>query len=368
MTLRDIAGIIEEWAPRNIALENDNVGLQVGSANQRVRNILLALEVDRGVIREAKRKSIDLIITHHPLIFQPLQSLDTSEDVANFTHELIQRNISVYSAHTNLDFTRGGVSFALAERLGLQKTDFLLRRNHDMKKISVFVPPEHVEAVARAMAEAGAGIIGDYEKCSFRIEGIGTFQPRKGANPFLGQVGNLERVREVRLEMLVAGWRVPRVLAAMRKAHPYEEVAYDVYRLENEAADVGEGAIGELPRPATLREFLGKIRRNLGIRNLRYSGNPGARIKRVAVCGGSGGSLLPVAMREKADLFVTADVKYHTFHAAAGKIALIDAGHYETEYPVLQAVAHRLRAASTQKGNGVKVMIAKTKTNPIKYY
>ena len=368
MTIRDIAGIIEDWAPQAIAWEKDNIGLQIGDGNKRVRNILLALEVNSEVIREAKRKSVDLIITHHPLIFRPLESLDTSEDVGKFVHELIQSSISVYSAHTNLDFTQGGVSFALAEKLELRNTDFLLRHNHDMKKLSVFVPPEQVEAVAEAMADAGAGVIGDYERCCLRIEGTGTFRPPEGAKPFLGRVGSFEKVKEVRLDMLVPGWRVPRVIAAMRKAHPYDEVAYDLYPLDNEAGDVGEGAIGDLAAPTTLRSFLGKVRRNLAVQNLRYTGDVAALIKRVAVCGGSGGALLSVAISKGADAFVTADVKYHTFHAASGKIALIDAGHHETEYPALQVVADRLKKGLTQKGKGIKVMIAKTKTNPIKYH
>ncbi len=367
MTVRDIARIIEAWAPRAIAWEKDNVGLQIGDLDNRVRKILLALEISPEVIREAKQKTVDLIITHHPLIFRPIEFIDSSENVGRYVHELIQSSISVYSAHTNLDFTRGGVSFALAQKLRLRNVDFLTRRAREMKKLSVFVPSEHVEPVAEAMARAGAGVIGDYEMCSFRIEGTGTFRPRAGARPFLGTVGKFEKVNEVRLEMLVPSWRVPEVISAMTKTHPYDEVAYDLYPLDNTAADVGEGTIGDLATPTSLRLFLAKVRRSLGAKNLRYTGDLAGRIKRVAVCGGSGGSLLSAAINGGADAFVTADVKYHTFHDAREKISLIDAGHYETERPVLDVLVNRLNSALSEKGKRIKIMVTKTKTNPIHY-
>jgi dinuclear metal center YbgI/SA1388 family protein len=367
MRVQDIQEVLEAWAPKEIALETDNFGLQIGSAGERVKRILVALEITAEVISEAKRTKADLIITHHPLLFHPLRSLADSTDSGRFVREIVQNDIAVYSAHTNLDFARCGVSFVLAECLGLTDIDFLQRNSSGMRKIIVFVPPEHVEAVADGMASAGAGIVGDYDKCSFRINGTGTFRPRSGASPFVGAVGNFEKVPEVRLEMLVPSWRLQAVIRKMLEAHPYEEVAYDVYPLENRAKDSGAGAIGSLKTAVSLRQFLNRIRANLGIRSLKFSGHPTSNVKRVAVCGGAGGSLLSSAINEKADVFVTADVKYHTFQDARDKIALVDAGHYETERPVLDAIVHCLRKAIEEKGQKVEVTLTSVVTNPVSY-
>lgn len=367
MRLQDLTSIIEKWAPREIAWEKDNVGLQIGDSHKNVRRILVALEISAEVIAEAKRKRVDLIVTHHPLLFHPLTSVSASDGVGKLTHELIRRNIAVYSAHTNLDLTRGGVSFALAERLGLRNVDFLHRTSGGLRKISVFVPPDHVEAVAKAMSEAGAGVIGDYEMCSFRIDGTGTFRARRGAKPFVGKVGNYEKVKEVRLEMIAPRWRVDEVVTRMIEAHPYEEVAYDVYPLENQPAEIGQGVVGELDKVVRLRSFLALVRKSLSSQHLRYTGDPNLRIKRVAACGGGGTFLLNAAIGAGADAFVTADVKYHTFQEATGRIALIDAGHYETEHPIVEVLAKRLREGIARKGNRVQVIVTKAVTNPVRY-
>jgi dinuclear metal center YbgI/SA1388 family protein len=365
MRIQDIQKIIEEWAPTEIAQEEDNVGLQVGSSEKEIRRILVALEITPEVIREAIRKKADLIVTHHPMLFHPLKTVTDSTSSGRFVQQLVQNDLAVYSAHTNLDFARDGVSFALAERLGLVDINFLEHSVSGLKKISVFVPPDHVDGVADAMANAGAGIIGDYERCSFRIHGTGTFQPQPGASPSVGTVGNFEKVPEVRLEMLVPGSRLTPVISAMLTAHPYEEVAYDVYPLENRSRDFGAGAIGNLKTSVSLRHFLKRIKASLSIPGVRFSGDPDSKVKRVAVCGGAGGSLLPAAIKEQADVFVTADVKYHTFQDARDKIALVDAGHYETEWPVLEALVRRLRRAITESGEEIRAFVTTVVTNPI---
>lgn len=367
MRVQGIQEIIERWAPKKTAWEGDNVGLQVGSEERSVQKILVALEITPQVLSEARRKKVDLIITHHPLLFHPLQSITNATDSGWCVQEVVRSGIAVYSAHTNLDSARNGVSFVLAERLGLTEIDFLQRNSPGMKKVVVFVPPDHVEAVAEEMSSAGAGVIGDYDKCSFRIDGTGTFQPRVGASPFVGTVGSFEKVTEVRLEMLVPSWRLQETIQKMLDAHPYEEVAYDVYPVENQHRDFGSGAVGSLRTAMSLRRFLSRIKAALGIRSLRFSGDPTSVVKRVAVCGGAGGSLLPTAIREKADVFVTADVKYHAFQDARGKIAVVDAGHYETERPVLDAIVDRLRKAFKEQGEKVEVTVTSVVTSPILY-
>lgn len=368
MLVRDVQHILESWAPREIAWERDNVGLQIGDYNKRVHKILIALDVNDEVVLEATKKKVDLVITHHPLFFRPLKSITSGDRVSEIALRLIQNDIALYAAHTNLDFTRGGVSFALAEKLGLKNVTFLAHVPDHLRKIAVFVPVEYVDKVTEAMASAGAGIIGNYDHCSFRAEGSGTFRGKEGTKPFLGEVGKFEKVSEVRVEMIAPKWKVSDIIRAMRAAHPYEEVAYDVYLLDNESANYGMGAVGNLPHEMALKKFLQTIKDQLGIPSLRYVGNFQQPIKSVAVCGGSGSDLMDVAIRRNADAFVTADVKYHAFEAARGNIALIDAGHFETEQPSLDRLVDKLRHHIALSKENVQVLKTSVSTNPIHYY
>src|SRR5713226_8050714 len=229
MLVRDVEHILESWAPKEVAWERDNVGLQVGSHDKRVRKILVALDASEEIVLEAKKKNVDLVVTHHPLLFRPPKSITPSDRIGNIVLNLIQNDIALYSAHTNLDFAAGGVSFALAEQLGLKNITFLVNGQNYLRKIAVFVPTAYIEKVTEALSSAGAGVIGKYDHCSFRTEGTGTFRGGEDAKPFLGKIGNLEQVPEVRLEMIVPRWKVPEVVESMRSAHPYEEIAYDIY-------------------------------------------------------------------------------------------------------------------------------------------
>ena len=367
MVLRDIHTIFESWAPRELAWERDSTGLQVGSMRRNVRKILTALDVTDEVVEEARRKNVDLIISHHPLLFHPVRSVNTDERVGRIVERLAARGIALYAAHTNLDFTREGVSSALAERLGIQNLDVLRKDQRIDKKIVVFVPLEYAEKVVSAMAGAGAGRIGNYERCSFRVEGTGAFTPSRGARPFTGKPGRERLVDEVRLEMALPAWSVERVIAAMRSAHPYEEVAYDLYDLSNASNWYGAGVIGELKREMTLGKFLGRVRQTLNAAGIRYTGDPKRSIRRVAACGGSGSDLLPVAISRGADVFLTADVTYHTFQECDGRIALIDAGHFETEQPIVPRIIARLKAHPMVRKNKVQVLPSTSTRNFISY-
>src|SRR5689334_10744986 len=248
MHLQDLLNILEAWAPREIAWERDNVGLQVGSIRRNVRRVLVTLDVTDRVVDEARRKKIDLIISHHPLIFQPLKALRSEDRTARLLTRLIEKNIALYALHTNSDFTTGGVSFALAEELSLHSVRILQPHTNVQKKIVVYLPEQFASPVMTAMANAGAGTIGKYENCSFRSPGVGTYIPASGAAPYAGKIGKLETAEEVRLEMIAASWDVREILSAMRSAHPYEEVAYDVYDLANVSDEYGAGVIGELEK------------------------------------------------------------------------------------------------------------------------
>jgi len=368
MTVQDVQHIIESWAPREIAWERDNVGLQAGDPAHSVRRILVALDATPQVVEEARKKKVDLIVTHHPLLFRPLLSVTTRDRAGMIATQLVRNGIALYSAHTNLDFVPGGVSHALAERLGLKKIQVLSRMEGALKKVVAFVPQDYVDKVMEAMAAAGAGIIGKYDQCSFRLEGTGTFRAREGARPFLGEVGKFERVSEYRLEVVVPKWRMREALQAMRSAHPYEEIAYDVYPLDNELPEYGAGAYGELPAQMTLKGFLKRVKEELHAPMLRHVGDPNGRVRIVAVCGGSGGDLLETAVRVGAHVFVTAELKYHDFEAAQNRIALIDAGHFETEQFCVAALIRHLQQHVERTKEDVEILRALSMSNPIQYF
>ena len=369
MDVIELIKYFEKWAPPGAAWDKDNVGLQVGSQKAKITNILLALELNQKVLSEALNKNCNLIFTHHPFIFKPIKSLNFSnDDKSNLIKELIKNDISVYSAHTNLDFTKDGVSFELAKKLNLKNIKFLELEESNQFKVTVFVPHASLNLVSNAMFENGAGKIGEYEKCSFQLNGEGTFEGSSKANPVIGKPNILEKVEEVRLEVLVDKWNLNRVLNAMIKAHPYEEPAYDVYVLKNKNVNYGFGAIGELQKAITEREFLSQVCKSLGTKNLRFTKGKSKKIKIIAVCGGSGSDLVSSAIVQKADAFVTADIKYHTFQDAENKIMLIDAGHYETEIHSLNEVKSRLEKYIKENKYKTKVFKYSKSTNPISFY
>ncbi len=368
MTIADLTKYLEDWAPPGAAWEKDNVGLQIGSRGQQIKNIMLCLELDEGVIKQAVQKKCNFIFTHHPLIFQPLKRLDTQNDPkAKLIQQLIKNDITVYSAHTNLDFTKDGVSFQLAKTLGLQRIQFLDLEEANQFKVSVFVPESHFESVSQAVFSAGAGIIGEYENCCFRLNGKGTFKGTSKTQPYLGGKNNFETVDEIRFEFLVNSWKLRDVIPALLKTHPYEEPAYDIYPLKNKNVNYGYGAIGNLPAEMNIDDFLHHVKNSLKVLSFRYVDGAAKKIRKVAVCGGSGSDLISSAIANKADAFITADIKYHPFQEAAGKILLIDAGHYETEIVVLRAVKQKLENFLADD-KSIKVFKYSGNTNPIKFY
>ena len=361
-----IIKIIEDWAPKSIAWEKDNVGLQVGSLQRNIKNILLCLDVDENVVEEAIKKNCHLIISHHPLLFRSIKKLDIDNDRKSLIIEkLIKYNITLYSAHTNLDFTKDGVSFQLAKKLKLTNQKFLINLSQNQIKLAVFVPLDYADKLADAMHNAGAGVIGEYQNCSFRMMGTGTFLGSQKSHPKIGVKGKIERVEEVKIEVLVNTFDLNKVIAEMKKIHPYEEVAYDVYPVSNENVNYGMGVIGELEKELSEKEFLDFTARALQIKNFRFSRGKKNKIKKVAVCGGSCSDLIDSAINKDADAFITADIKYHSFQDAENKIFLIDAGHYETEIALLDELKNRIIKSLTDK---TKVFKYKGSTNPVVFY
>ena len=336
-SIADVTSALEAWAPPGSAQDYDNVGLQVGDADRPVTSAVLALDATPEVLAEAEAQDAELVVTHHPLLFQPLDSVTADGYVSHLALQFAEAGIGLYSIHTNLDAAPDGVSFALAERLGLTDVGFLDGFEDTLYKLAVFVPTDAFDTVRTALADAGAGRIGDYEACAFATEGTGFFKPGSDTDPHIGTAGGkVESAAEHKLEVEVARWDLGTVMAALQDAHPYEEVAYDLYPVKQTNSRAGLGALGHLEEPTPLRAFLDRVAARLDAGSLRYAGDPDAMVERVAVCGGAGSDFIDTAHSAGADAYVTADVKYHEFFnvldaEGTPQMALIDPGHYETE-------------------------------------
>jgi dinuclear metal center YbgI/SA1388 family protein len=337
-----VADAVERIAPLPLAEGWDNCGLQVGDPGAEVGRVLVALTPLPEVFAEAEEKGADFLLFHHPLIFQPVKTLDTSLYPGDLLARSLRNGMSLYAAHTNYDAAPAGVSAALAEALGLQGPLRVISPRGTLRKLVVFVPEESVDGVVLALSEAGAGVIGDYTECTFRTRGTGTFRGGDETNPYLGESGRLEKVDEVRIETLVAGHVAGRAAQAATAAHPYEEIAFDVYPVEGTPEDCGYGRLGTLSEPVTPEELREHVSGSLGF-PARLVAEAGGSIQRVAVLGGSGGSFIPEVAAAGADAYVTGDIDYHdALLAESLGLTVIDAGHAATELPSLAPLARKL--------------------------
>lgn len=344
MTLGEIAAAVAEFAPWELAEPWDNVGLLAGDPAAEVATVVCCLDLDAAALEAAEAAAPAAVVAFHPPIFRPLTRLRADDPEAGRIWRALRSGSGLVATHTALDNAPRGTSDLLAEALGVKVTSVLRPRPAgDLAKLAVFVPEAAVDAVAAAMSRAGAGRIGQYAECGFRLAGTGTFRGLDGANPAIGQVGRLEMVDEIRLEMLVPTARTAAVVAAMTAAHPYEEVAYDLYPLLNAPSGVGLGRVGELPEPVPLGELADRVAAVGGVPGVRWTGDPARPVRRVAVLGGSGGGFVAEARRAGAEVLVTGDVKHHDALAARRSgLAVIDPGHAATELPAVRATAERL--------------------------
>jgi dinuclear metal center YbgI/SA1388 family protein len=337
-----IAEAVERIAPISLAEEWDNCGLQVGDPGSEVHRALVALTPLPEVFDEAEEKGADFLLFHHPLVFEPLKSVVTSHYPGVLLARAMRKDLAVYAAHTSYDAAPDGVSVALARVLGLGGPPRVLSPKGALRKLVVFVPEENVDAVAKALAEAGAGVIGEYTECTFRTRGKGTFRGGEGANPYLGEKGRLEEVEEVRMETVVPAHTVDRAVEAATAAHPYEELALDVYSVDGSPEGCGYGRVGTLPERLTAEELGELVSGSLGFPS-QLVADSGRRIETVAAVGGSGGSFIPEAAASGAHAYVTGDVDYHdALLAESLGLTVIDAGHAATELPSLEPLALRL--------------------------
>lgn len=357
---QDICAAVEKWAPKQLAESWDNVGLQVGDLQQPVARLLVALDITSDVIRQAKQRQAEMIISHHPLIFKPLKNVCAHSTIGASVMEVIKHNIAAYSAHTNLDSTTGGISELLAEIIGITETKILdAGYREKLVKLAVFIPAGYETAVRNAMLDAGAGWIGNYSHCSFLTKGMGTFMPEAGTTPFNGVLGKLEYAEEYRLETIIREKQVADIVNAMLAAHPYEEVAYDLYPLVNTGEGFGLGRIGRIPEPLTVEAFLQQVKAALGCSSMKVVGNLTQEVQTIAVCGGSGASLISKAKAAGADVYITGDIKYHEAQEAlAAGLVLIDAGHFATEHMIVSALVQYLRNYSANAGWKLEVYAA----------
>jgi dinuclear metal center YbgI/SA1388 family protein len=342
-SVKEITAAVGRLTPPALAEGWDNSGLQVGDPAAEVGRVLVALTPLPEVFEEAEETGADFLLFHHPLIFSPLKSVNTGAYPGNLVARAISKNLTVYAAHTSYDAAPDGVSVALAAATGLRGPLQIVSPRGAIRKLAVFVPVEHAEAVAEALAGAGAGRIGDYTRCTFRSSGTGTFLPGEESNPYLGERGRLERVEEVRLETVVPSHQARAAVDAATTAHPYEEVALDVYPVEGFPEGCGYGRIGTLPEPLGPEELGEHVSRSLGFPVRLVSEGDRGDIQRVAVLGGSGGSFIPEVAASGAHAYVTGDLDYHdALLAESLGLAAVDAGHAATELPSLEPLARRL--------------------------
>lgn len=324
-----IVQTLERLAPKHYAIPDDKIGLQIGTAAKEVSRVLVALDVTPEVVDEAIAFGAEMIIAHHAVIYRPLAHLRTDTPAGALAAKLLQHNIAVYIAHTNLDTAEGGINDWMAEALGIKVKGVLEEVHTDqLLKLVVFVPETHQDAVRSAILAAGAGWIGNYSHCSFNLSGVGTFMPREGSEPFIGQEGKLERVPEIRIETVLPQSLRKSVVSAMLKAHPYEEVAYDLYPMDLKGRSFGLGRVGTLPEVESLDQFAERVKRAFDVPFVRVVGEGSKPVRKVAVLGGSGGRYIRHATFAGADVLVTGDIDYHTAQdAQAAGLAIIDPGH-----------------------------------------
>ncbi len=363
-TISEVISVIEQIAPLQYQEDYDNSGLQIGNRLVPITGVLLSLDVDERVIDEAINLGANLIICHHPVIFKGIRSITGRNSIEKTIIKAIQNNIAIYVCHTSIDNNSQGVSFVMAQKLNLQNIKPLITQSGQLFKLVTFIPENHLEKVRKAVFEAGAGHIGNYDFCSFSGIGEGSFRALDNTQPFVGVKGEMHFEPEVRFETIFPKHLERMVISALISNHPYEEVAYDIIQLNNQNPSTGAGAIGELIFPEEENVFFQKLKDAFGTSVIRHSKFLGKPIKKIAVCGGSGYSFLNAAKASNADVLVTADIKYHQFSEAEENLIIADIGHYESEQYIMDFFYDIL----LKNFSKFAVYFTKVNTNPINYF
>ncbi|MDP2386440.1 MAG: Nif3-like dinuclear metal center hexameric protein [Bacteroidota bacterium] len=364
MTIKEIVAPLESFAPIAYQESYDNCGLLVGDKNTEVSSALLCLDITEEVLDEAIQLKSHLIIAHHPILFSGIKKINGNNYVERVIIKAIKNDIALYACHTNIDNVVNGVNYKIAEKLGLKNVKILSSKKSLLQKLVTFAPNENAEKVRKALFEAGCGTIGNYDECSFNTEGTGTFRGNDNSSPVIGTKGISETVKETRIEVIFEKHKQSGILAALKQAHPYEEVAYYLHDLDNHYQYVGSGVIGELENEEELMSFFNKIKSVFKVPFLKHTSGLKKTVKKIALCGGSGSFLLRDAIAAGADVFLTADFKYHQFFDSENKIVICDIGHYETEQftpEIFYEVIHK-------KIPTFALHLSKVNTNPVNYF
>lgn len=364
MTIKDVTSELEKFAPRVYQESYDNCGLIVGEESTAVSGVLLSLDCTEAVVEEAIQLKCNLIIAHHPIIFGGLKKLNGSNYVERTVIKAIKNNIAIYAGHTNFDNVKNGVNAKIAEKLGLINLQILSPKRNLLKKLVTYVPASHADAVRQSLFDAGAGNIGNYDSCSYNISGTGTFRGNENSNPFIGEKGKISNESEIRIEVIFEGHNESAILKGMLAAHPYEEVAYDVYPLDNVYRNIGSGMTGEFETELSETEFLTKVKETFGCKMVKHTPLLNKKIKKVAFCGGSGSFLIKNAINSKSDAYISGDIKYHEFFDAESKILIVDTGHFENEQFTPEIFSELIQ----KKFTTFATYLSKVNTNPVNYF
>ena len=363
MKASTIINLLEELAPRSLQESYDNSGLMCGDPTMEVSSAMLSLDCTEEVLDEAIEKGSNMLICHHPLIFGGINSITGKNEVERCLIKAIKNDLLIYAIHTNLDNVKEGVNKKISDVIGLKDAKILSPKKNQLLKLSFFVPKKDLDQCRTAIFDVGAGEIGAYSNCSFNVVGEGSYKANEGANPHLGEVGKIHFEEEIKVEVIMPNFLSARVVANLIKAHPYEEVAYDIYPLQNAWSEVGSGMIGELEEEMDTQEFLLHVKNVLNCSSIRHTAIHNKKVKRIALCLGSGSFLLKNAIAQGADVFITADFKYHQFFEADSKIVIADVGHFESE----QFTAELLRDYLQEKIPNFATYLSESRTNPIHY-
>lgn len=364
MKISEIISSLEQWASPTLQESYDNCGLLTGNAGWDCTGIICTLDATEAVVQEAIEKKCNLVVAHHPIIFSGLKKITGASYIERTVIAAIKNDIAIYAIHTNLDNVLHGVSGRMADTLGLINCRVLLPKQKQLKKLYTFVPHTHLEKVREALFTAGAGHIGDYDECSFTAEGMGTFRASAESNPFLGEREKRHYEPESKIELIFPAWLQNRLVSALVKAHPYEEVAFDIISLDNTYDRTGSGLVGELPEEMDETAFLNLLKQAFALKIVRHTPLTGQKVKRVALCGGAGSFLISNALRENVQFFVTADMKYHQFFDAEDRMVIADIGHFESEQFTIGLIFEHL----TGKFPNFAVQKTAVVTNPVHYH
>ena len=364
MKISEVLLAIEVFAAPELQEEYDNAGLITGKKDWICTGALCTLDVTVEVIKEAVEKKCNLVVAHHPIIFRGLKRLNGNNYVEQVIIEAIKNDVAIYAAHTNLDNVVLGVNHTIAQKLGLKNTSILQPKNKMLRRLITFAPVDKAEVVRQAVFNAGAGHIGNYSECSFNSEGLGTFKAGKGADPYVGAIGEQHQEKETKIEIVYPFYLEQQVVKALVANHPYEEVAYDIFTMDNVHFGIGAGIMGDLATEIEETAFLEMLKNRFGLKVIRHTALRQKPVKKVAVCGGAGSFLIKKALLSGADFYISADIKYHEFFDAEGRMVVADIGHYESE----QFTTDLLHDLLVEKFPTFAVLKTGVNTNPVQYF